>query len=183
MAAVTHSLNPAADGSTDQNDSGNQDGTAVVVTQGVANTNQNADPTQEVNPAASFDFGIKPGKALAVSLSYVHAERSGDGTVHFTWETATETGNAGFNLYMLVDGQQILVTTEMVPSSVIDSVTPVYYSYKANVPGDQYIIEMISISGESQRYGPFDLGREYGSANTAAGKMRNSLFLPVIVAQ
>ena len=119
---------------------------------------------------------------LAVSLSYISSERTGD-TVSFVWETATETGNAGFNLYMAVDGGMSLVTTDMVPSSVIDSVVPVGYSYAANVAGDQFYIEMVDISGESELHGPFALGEEYGTSGVSPGgqgMLAHPLFLPVI---
>ncbi len=73
-----------------------------------------------------------------------------DGTVYFIWETATETGNAGFRIYMEVDGELSLVTPDLLPSQVIDSVTPVRYAYQARVEGERYYIDMINIAGDEE---------------------------------
>ena len=106
-----------------------------------------------------------------------------DGLVHFTWETATETGNAGFNLYMEIDGNLVPVNANLIPSTVIDSVVPVRYTYQANVAGEQYYIDMVYLSGEVERRGPFALGEEYGTPSQSPetpGMMAHPLFLPVI---
>ena len=102
--------------------------------------------------------------------------------VYFLWETATETGNAGFNLYMAVDdGSQSLITSDMIPSSVVDSVVPVRYSYAAAVAGDSYFIEMVNVDGGSERYGPFELGVEYGEPSAVdPTELVNPMYLPII---
>ena len=77
------------------------------------------DVTGGDNLTADFGYYLeKPDGVLSVSLSYAFAERKDDGPVHFTWETATETGNAGFNLYM-GDRRQILVPGECEPDSLL----------------------------------------------------------------
>ncbi|MCB9139635.1 MAG: hypothetical protein H6642_14935 [Caldilineaceae bacterium] len=123
--------------------------------------------------------------ALAVSLSYAYAERGDDGTIYFIWETATETGNAGFNLYMeLADASQQLVNSELVSSSVIDSVTPTRYTYQASVAGERYYIELVSVAGAAERHGPYALGREYGEpADADHGALTNPLYLPLIMSR
>ena len=113
------------------NDSNDPAGTTAEPTQGRTDTSAKANPSDESNPIAGYDFGFNDGTVLAVSLSYINSERAEDGTVSFIWETATETGNAGFNLYAQGNDVLGLVNAEMIPSKVIDSVTPVSYSYRA----------------------------------------------------
>jgi hypothetical protein len=101
------------------------------------------------------------------------------------WETATETGNAGFNLYMVIDDGLDLVNSDMIPSRVIDSVVPTSYSYQANVVGAAFYIEMINIAGRSELHGPFTVGEAYGSSShgpngPGEGGMGKSLFLPSV---
>ena len=167
------------------NDSNDPAGTTAEPTQGQTDTSAKANPSSESNPIAGYDFGFNDGTVLAVSLSYVNSERADDGTVSFIWETATETGNAGFNLYAQSNDVLSLVNAEMIPSSVIDSVTPVSYSYRATMDAEQFYIELISISGKSELHGPFTLGVAYGSPSDApsgpdTGEMQKSLFLPTI---
>ncbi|MCB9139156.1 MAG: hypothetical protein H6642_12480 [Caldilineaceae bacterium] len=121
---------------------------------------------------------------LAVALSYNYAERDGD-TVYFIWETAAETGNAGFNLYMeLADGSEQLANDEPAPSSVIDSVTPTRYTYQANVAGDSYAIDFVHVDGSTERYGPFQIGEEYGEPTVAdQSTLTNPLYLPLIISR
>ncbi|MCB0045886.1 MAG: discoidin domain-containing protein [Caldilineaceae bacterium] len=132
----------------------------------------------------NVDLGFTD-EPLSVSLSYAYAERGGDGTVYFIWETATETGNAGFNLYMeLADASQQLVNSELVPSSVIDSVMPTHYTYQASVAGERYYIELVSVDGATERYGPYELGQEYGEPTDADGSaLTNPLYLPLIMSR
>ncbi len=132
-----------------------------------------------------LDVGFSTN-SVAVSLSYIFAERLDDGSVYFLWETATETANAGFNLYMeLSEGNEQLVTPNLLPSSVIDSVEPVRYSYLAPAElvgqGERYFIEMIDLDGVSERYGPYSLGAEYGSPSVVnPSELDSSTFLPII---
>ena len=145
----------------------------------------NVNPSDNLN--VDFGYFLMPplDTTVAVTLSYAFAERVEDGTVYFLWETATETQNAGFKLYMeLGDSSELLVTSEMVPSSVIDSVEPQRYTYQANVPGDRYFIEMISLDGSSERYGAYDLGVEYGEPSAVnLDDLDKPLYLPIITAR
>ena len=121
---------------------------------------------------------------VPVTLSYIYAERGDDGLITFTWETATETSNLGFNLYMIVDGENVLVNDELIQSSVIDSLEPVGYTYTAEAEGELFSIEMIDTAGESELVGPFNLGTEYGMSElktTAPTVTEHKIFLPLIV--
>jgi hypothetical protein len=72
----------------------------------------------------------------------------------------------------------------MVPSSVIDSVTPTRYTHRASVAGERYVIEMIKLDGASERYGPYELGVAYGEPNAVnPDELVNPLYLPVITAR
>ena len=57
--------------------------------------------------------------ALAVTLSYFLATDNGD-TMNFAWSTATETGNAGFHLYVDTPAGHQQINTALIPSKVID---------------------------------------------------------------
>ncbi|MCB0046973.1 MAG: discoidin domain-containing protein [Caldilineaceae bacterium] len=132
----------------------------------------------------NVDLGFT-NTVLSVSLSYAYTERGDDGTVYFIWETATETGNAGFNLYMeLTDASEQLVNSELVPSSVIDSVAPTRYTYQANAVGERYYIELVSVDGSTERHGPYELGQEYGEPMTVdPDTLIDPLYLPLIISR
>ena len=136
---------------------------------------------QEFSEPGTVDI-LVDATTVAVALSYVYAERADDGMVYFMWETATETGNAGFNLYMAVDeGDPNLITQNLIPSSVIDSAAPVRYTYAAQVAGDVYFIEMVNVDGSSERYGPYELGIGYGKPSVVdPTAVVNPVYLPII---
>ena len=124
---------------------------------------------------------VNNGTPLAVTLSYFLATPSGDG-VHFAWSTASETGNAGFNLYAETEAGRQRLNAELIPSAVIDSVEPQDYAYEATgAAGKIFTIELIDISSHSDLHGPFALGVAYGSrvdANPA--EQGNQLYLPSV---
>jgi hypothetical protein len=193
------------DSSTGDTDTGDENGTSVQtlpVTLEVpfGPTAEGSEPTNETEngllsaPLSStqdgrFNYHLDLGfteTPLAVALSYAYGERTSDGTVYFIWETATETGNAGFNLFLEgADGSLTLVNAELVPSSVIDSVAPTRYTYQTDAAnasvGDRYVIEMVKVDGGSERYGPYDLGVEYGEPTAPnRSELVNPIYLPVI---
>lgn len=82
---------------------------------------------------------------------------------------------------VLSDGSEQLATPTMIPSSVIDSVEPVRYTYQASVQGDEFFMEMIDISGNSERYGPFSVGQQFGMPQAPdRDELDKPLYLPVI---
>ena len=99
---------------------------------------------------------------LSITISYFLAERDGD-TVNFVWQTATETGVAGFNLFAETNGDLVQLNDELIPSPVIDSVTPTDYSYEAVTSATTFYIEEVSIAGSTDRLGPFTLGMPAGA--------------------
>ena len=135
------------------------------------------DPNDIDNIDLGLDYAIVcTDGPLAVSLSRFEAKRTGD-VVRFEWETATETGNAGFNLFVeTVDGME-QINESLVPSSVIDSVEPVAYSYSAAVAGDLFYIEMVDIQNRTDLYGPFAVTE---STATADFDGKSAIWIPMI---
>ncbi|MCB0045885.1 MAG: discoidin domain-containing protein [Caldilineaceae bacterium] len=162
-------------------DSDNFSGVTAEPVQGLTDVQAKASGLDEPT-IASYDFGVFLDTPLAAALNYAYSERAADGTVYFIWETATETGNAGFNLYMeLADGSEQSANGELVPSSVIDSVAPTRYTYQANVAGESYYIEFVNVDGSTERYGAFKVGEEYGEpADVDQSTLTNPLYLPFI---
>ncbi len=107
-------------------------------------------------------FNINGGVVTPVTLSWFKAERQGN-QVQFNWATATETGNLGFNLYVERGGNLELLNQELIPSSVIDSLSQQNYTFTAQADGDIFYIEDVDLFGETRHHGPFALGGEFGS--------------------
>jgi hypothetical protein len=101
---------------------------------------------------------------LPISLASVDSEQSESG-LFVEWTTATETRNAGFHLYGRVSGEETWwpLTEQLVPSQVIDSLEPHRYSARfASVIADELLIEDWDTRGQSERHGPFAVGRLHG---------------------
>lgn len=106
---------------------------------------------------------INGGVPTPVTVAYVHAERRNNSIVDFTWATDTETGNAGFNLYVKSEsGEMAQINRELIPSAVIDSLSRQDYSFSANTSADSFYIEDVGLQGETRMHGPFIVGESYG---------------------
>ena len=120
-------------------------------------------------------------KPLAVTLAGFLAARISD-TVEFRWQMATETGTAGFNLYAESDGERVLLNAEMIPSEVIESITPTNYNYSIASHATIFYLEEIGIDGLATLHGPFDLGVQYGAYLQPGNVDRTMpLYLPLMV--
>lgn len=106
-------------------------------------------------------FIINGGVVNPVTLAYFRAQRHG-GSVNFEWSTATETGNAGFNLYVEQDGVKVQINTDLIATQNFDSLNRQDYSYAAEVDGNIFYFEDVSVGGETRLHGPFHLGQKYG---------------------
>ncbi len=97
-----------------------------------------------------------------VSVSYFEASGSANGT-RFEWATGSETGNAGFNIYVeTAEGRQ-KVNDNLILSTVVDSLDEQTYSFEAaGIKGDSFYIEDVSIFGENRLHGPFEVGKAHG---------------------
>ena len=117
---------------------------------------------------------------LAVTLGYFLATPSEEG-VRIEWSTATETGNAGFNLYVETEAGQQQINPALIPSTVIDSLEPQRYAYDAvGVQGDSFFIELVNVNGGSRMFGPFALSVPFGAA-PAAEEGGHRIFLPSVL--
>ena len=124
---------------------------------------------------------------LAVTLSYFHAQADGE-TVEFTWQTATETGTAGFNLLAVTEAGLVQLNHELIPSPVIDSVTPTDYAFEAAIEAisgaTRFILQEVGIDGRVIEHGPFDLGSEHGSADGPNDvEMTSRVWLPMVAGE
>jgi hypothetical protein len=113
-------------------------------------------------------FQITSGSVpTPVTLSYFNAQLVGapgknSNNISFTWSTATETGNAGFNLYVKSGQKLVRVNNVLIPSKVIDSLDRQDYNFTAVTKGSVFYIEDVSVLGETEQHGPFKIGEKYG---------------------
>lgn len=123
--------------------------------------------------------------SLPVTLSSFEAKRKGR-FLHLEWTTATEVGNAGFQVLiperttfrevMTRQGWLQLPTDEprwqpiadsWVRSQDPDSMVPRTYRLRINDPGVSLImLEDVDTLGNTSRHGPFELESVYGKATT-----------------
>jgi uncharacterized repeat protein (TIGR01451 family) len=112
-----------------------------------------------------LDFGYYQAPIpLPITLASLDSRLSPDGLT-VEWTTATETRNAGFHLYGRLRGETDWqrLTETLVPSKVIDSLEPQRYS--ANLRGiaaDELLLEDWDTLGQTNRHGPFAVGRLHG---------------------
>ncbi|NIU87994.1 MAG: hypothetical protein GWN56_12180 [Nitrosopumilaceae archaeon] len=103
--------------------------------------------------------GIDP---TPITLAYFKSEKTYGG-VYFKWSTATEAGNAGFNIYTKEKDGMVLLNKNIIPSKSIDSLSPINYSYTYS--GEEiniFYISDVDLKGKEKFHGPFDLGQSYG---------------------
>ncbi|MCB9137053.1 MAG: hypothetical protein H6642_01750 [Caldilineaceae bacterium] len=116
----------------------------------------------------------------ALLLGYFSADQSGD-RVNLHWQTATETGLAGFLLYGETDGSITQLTAELIPSAAEDSHTTRDYSYQAVTDTTRFYLDEQSVDGGIVRHGPFELGQTYGAyAVPGDVELRFVLYVPFV---
>ncbi len=107
--------------------------------------------------ADSTPYKVATTGPLAVTLAGFSAEAQA-GHVLVAWETVSEIGNAGFNLYRSDDPAGPLTLLAHVPSQAPGSTQGAAYSYEdLNVsPGEiyWYWLEDVSLSGATTLHGP-----------------------------
>jgi uncharacterized repeat protein (TIGR01451 family) len=113
----------------------------------------------DTDPNNNFD---SCDRTTPVTLAQFSSSQEG-AVVRFDWSTATEVGNAGFNLYAETPEGREKVNDQLIPSNVIDSLEPQSYSYEAATSGDVFFIEDVAVNTETRLHGPFNLGEAYGS--------------------
>jgi hypothetical protein len=102
-------------------------------------------------------IGLNLRNPLAVTLASFGAAQQGQ-AIHVTWETVSEAGNAGFNLYRGDSAAGPLTLLAHVPSQAPGSTQGFAYSYEdLDVqPGQTYwyTLEDVSLGGVTTRHGP-----------------------------
>ena len=130
-------------------------------------------------PLLTTDVAVAVCITLPVTLSYFHAQPSGN-DVRFTWQTATETGNAGFNLLAESDEGIVQLNPELIQSTVIDALEPADYAVTLSTTATIFYVEEVGLDGQTGRLGPFALGTPYGSL-IEPGDVTFVLYLPLMV--
>jgi len=100
-----------------------------------------------------------------VTLQSFAAERDEDDLV-LSWETATESGNAGFNVFAETSDGTRQINARPIPARGIDSLVPQRYSLRVPAVGlerARFFVEDVSTKGETRRHGPFKVGALHGA--------------------
>ncbi len=112
------------------------------------------------------------GTTLAVTLAAFSALQQND-TVRVNWETVSEVGNAGFNLYRSDSAAGPLALLNWLPSQAPGSTVGFAYSYedRAVLPGQtlHYFLEDVSLSGATTLHGPVSVTIQTPTAVRLAG--------------
>ncbi len=110
------------------------------------------------------DYQITGVTSLPITLASVASGQTESG-LWVEWTTATETRNVGFHLYGRLHGEEDWqrLTTQLIPSPVIDSLDPQRYSiHFPDIAVDELLLEDWDSRGQTDRHGPFDVGHSYG---------------------
>ena len=129
-------------------------------------------------PTATCDTAtatITVNATVPITLASVVSRQNPSGLA-VEWTTATETRNVGFQLYGRMAGEPDWqpLTANLIPSNVVDSLEP--QRYTATFPGivvDELLIEDWDTQGQTERHGPFAVGRKHGFDAVAAAKPIN----------
>ncbi len=112
------------------------------------------------NQAAQFAGLMNVGSPLAAALADFRATQQGE-AILVTWETVSEVGNIGFNLYrgLSAAGPDRQLNQTLIPSQSPGSSSGFIYTWedRANlVPGMTYFywVDSVDVSGTATRHGP-----------------------------
>jgi uncharacterized repeat protein (TIGR01451 family) len=115
----------------------------------------------------NFGYRYTP-TPLPVTLSSFRAEAGTDGHLVFTWTTDTETHNAGFYIFGLVNEEWVPLHKHLIPSQGVNSVAPLTYRYKADaVRADAFLLVDVDTESKEHVHGPFPRG-EWAVSRPAA---------------
>ena len=121
-------------------------------------------PNSTGNDFGFYDSGVT---TTPVTLSSFKATASANGT-NFAWSTETETGNIGFRLLIGDNVRELVEIVELIPSQVVDSVEPQFYSaFVARNDFRNVWIADIDIYGNEVKHGPYKVNKQYGRQNVA----------------
>ena len=132
------------------------------------------DYNQDFNPAGYYTadayrsadhdpviLGLNLG-TVPVTLSWFRSSPGPDG-VAFSWQTATETGTAGFNILAETADGLVQINPQLIQSQLIDALEPSDYAVTLATDAALFYLQEVALSGATERFGPFQLGQEYGS--------------------
>ncbi|MCB0047399.1 MAG: hypothetical protein KDD92_18380 [Caldilineaceae bacterium] len=106
-----------------------------------------------------------PNGADFAPYAMVASTLADDGrTVRIEWITEREIFSAGFNIVVETDRGFVPVNDRLIPSRVIESLDPQFYSYTTAVDADAFYLEHVTIENERFRAGPFFVGERVGEA-------------------
>ena len=120
---------------------------------------------------------------VPVTLSWWHSTATTAG-IEFRWQTATETGTAGFNILAETTAGIHQLNGELILSQAIDSLAPLDYRIELATDATLFYLEEVSVDNRQERFGPFALGTVYGSYVTRDPILPEwglKLYLPLIV--
>ncbi|MCB0133336.1 MAG: hypothetical protein KDD78_20875, partial [Caldilineaceae bacterium] len=133
------------------------------------------DYNQDFNPAGYYTadayrsadhdpvmIGLNLGTTTPVTLSWFRSSPGPDG-VAFSWQTATETGTAGFNILAETADGLVQINPQLIQSQLIDALEPTDYAVTLATDAALFYLQEVALSGAIERFGPFQRGQEYGS--------------------
>jgi len=115
--------------------------------------------------ASILAFG--PAFTTPVTMSQVTISAT-DRAVDFSWQTATETFNIGFNLWGEFNGGWVRLNRKLIPSGARDKLSPSDYDrtirFKPNQRGQitKFGVSSLDVNGKEEFFGPFVDGESYG---------------------
>ena len=116
---------------------------------------------------------------VPVTVGYFLAQPRGDG-IEFHWQTATETGTAGFNILAATEAGAVQLNPALIPSQAIDSTEPLDYAFITQTNATSFLLQEMEITGATNEYGPYTLGNAYGARIPTDPVDGWSIYLPFI---
>ena len=115
---------------------------------------------------------------LPVSLTHVRARVSGE-RLKLSWSSATETLNAGYRVYVRVNGDWHPLPDAFVKAKAVNSLTPSHYRVRLSMQdeyaqADAYGLASVDTRGREEFYGPFEFEQRYGKRRAGADEISSN---------
>jgi hypothetical protein len=132
-------------------------------------TTSPAPPANQTNVYFASSGTVNAATSTPVTMNYFHAKRQGS-SLSIDWSTGTETGNVGFNLYVVDANGKRKLNTQLIPSTGFTTHDPQDYHFAASglaLSGTiTFTLEDIDFLGRTVLHGPFALDQVYGQRIT-----------------